>query len=158
MRRNVMEESVTGEISDNSLVINPDLRIPLSELQYRASRSGGPGGQHVNTSSTRVEVTWNVAGSPSLTPEQRTRLLKQLAARLDTEGQLRLVSSGTRSQLRNKDDVTERLRSTLAAALVIRKKRKATKPSRAAKTARLEAKRKHAATKRQRQAPGIDDD
>ena len=158
MRRNVMEGSVTGETSDNSLLINPDLRIPLSELQYRASRSGGPGGQHVNTSSTRVEVTWNVAGSPSLSPEQRSRLLQQLATRLDNEGQLRLVSSGTRSQLRNKDDVTDRLRSTVAAALVERKKRKPTKPSRAAKAARLEAKRKRAATKRQRQVRGSDDD
>ena len=149
---------MTGEISDNSLVIGPDLRIPLSELQYRTSRSGGPGGQHVNTSSTRVEVTWNVAGSPSLTPEQRTRLLQQLAARLDTAGQLRLVSSGTRSQLRNKEDVTNRLRSTLAAALVVPKKRKRTQPSRAAKAARLEAKRKRAATKRQRQIRSGDDD
>jgi ribosome-associated protein len=104
-----------------------------------------------------VEVTWNVAGSPSLTPEQRTRLLQQLASRLDTGGQLRLVSSGTRSQLRNKEDVTERLRSTLATALVIRKKRKPTKPSRAAKAARLEAKRKRAATKRQRRVPGGED-
>ncbi|HZA91880.1 MAG TPA: peptide chain release factor-like protein, partial [Gemmatimonadales bacterium] len=102
---------MTGEISDNSLLISPDFRIPLSELQYRTSRSGGPGGQHVNTSSTRVEITWNVANSPSLSPEQRTRLLQQLATRLDTEGQLRLVSSGTRSQLRNKEDVTDRLRS-----------------------------------------------
>ena len=153
-----MEESVTGEISDNALLIGPDLRIPLSELQYRTSRSGGPGGQHVNTSSTRVEVTWNVADSPSLSPEQRTRLLQQLATRLDTEGQVRLVSSGTRSQLRNKDDVTDRLRSTIAAALVVPKKRKPTKPSRAAKAARLEAKRKRAATKRQRHIPGSDDD
>jgi ribosome-associated protein len=153
-----MEESVTGEISDNSLVISPDLRIPLSELQYRTSRSGGPGGQHVNTSSTRVEVTWNVASSPSLGLEQRNRLLQQLATRLDTEGQLRLVSSGTRSQLRNKEEVTERLRSIIAAALVVPKKRKPTKPSRAAKAARLEAKRKRAATKRQRQVRGSEDD
>jgi ribosome-associated protein len=153
-----MEESVTGETSDNALVIGPDLRIPLSELQYRTSRSGGPGGQHVNTSSTRVEVSWNVASSPSLSPEQRTRLVQQLATRLDTEGQLRLVSSGTRSQLRNKEDVTDRLRSTVAAALVVRKKRKPTKPSRAAKAARLAAKRKRAATKRQRQPPGGEDD
>jgi ribosome-associated protein len=153
-----MEECVTGEITDNSLVISPDLRIPLPELQYRTSRSGGPGGQHVNTSSTRVEVTWNVAESPSLSSEQRARLLQQLATRLDTEGQLRLVSSGTRSQLRNKEDVTDRLRSTVAAALVIPKKRKPTKPSRAAKAARLAAKRKRAATKRQRQSPGGEDD
>lgn len=149
---------MTGEISDNSLIISPDLRIPLSELRYRTSRSGGPGGQHVNTSSTRVEVTWNVASSLSLSPEQRTRLLKQLATRLDSGGQLRLVSSGTRSQLRNKDDVTDRLRSTIAAALIVPKKRRPTKPSRAAKAARLESKRKRAATKRQRRIPGGDDE
>jgi ribosome-associated protein len=105
-----------------------------------------------------VEVTWSVAGSPSLSPEQRGRLLQQLATRLDTEGQLRLVSSGTRSQLRNKEDVTERLRATIAAALVVRKKRKPTKPSPASKAARLAAKRKRAVTKRQRQAPGGEDD
>lgn len=139
---------------DNALEITPDLRLPLSELEYRASRSGGPGGQHVNTSSTRIEVSWDVAGSPSLTPEQRAQLLERLGTRLDSSGRLRLVSSGTRSQLRNREDVTERLQSVVAAALAVRKKRKATKPSRAAKAARLEAKRRRAMTKRRRRAPG----
>ena len=143
---------------DNALDITPELWLPISELEYRASRSGGPGGQHVNTSSTRIEVWWDVAGSPSLSPEQRARLLERLAARLDSTGRLRLVSSGTRSQLRNREDVTERLRSVVAAALAIRKKRKPTKPSRAAKAARLEAKRQRAATKRQRRPPGERDD
>jgi ribosome-associated protein len=135
------------------LEITPDLRLPLAELEYRASRSGGPGGQHVNTSSTRIEVWWDVAGSPSLTPEQRSQLLERLGPRLDSSGRLRLVSSGSRSQLRNREDVTERLQSVLAAALAVRKKRKATKPSRAAKAARLEAKRKRAATKHRRRSP-----
>jgi ribosome-associated protein len=135
------------------LEITPDLRLPLAELDYRASRSGGPGGQHVNTSSTRIEVWWDVAGSPSLTPEQRSQLLERLGPRLDSSGRLRLVSSGSRSQLRNREDVTERLQSVLAAALAVRKKRKATKPSRAAKAARLEAKRKRAATKQRRRSP-----
>jgi len=143
---------------DSALEITPDLRLPLAELEYRASRSGGPGGQHVNTSSTRIEVWWDVAGSPSLSPEQRVQLLERLGARLDSTGRLRLVSSGTRSQLRNREDVTERLRSLVAAALAIRKKRKPTKPSRAAKAARLEAKRQRAATKRQRRPPGERDD
>ncbi len=143
---------------DNALEITPDLRLPLAELEYRASRSGGPGGQHVNTSSTRIEVWWDVAGSPSLSPEQRAHLLERLRARLDSTGRLRLVSSGTRSQLRNREDVTERLRSVLAAALSVRKKRKPTKPSRAAKAARLEAKRRRAATKRRRRPPGERDD
>jgi ribosome-associated protein len=138
----------------NSLVITPDLSLPLSELEYRASRSGGPGGQHVNTSSTRVEVSWNVAASPSLTSAQRLQLLERLGPRLDSAGQLRLASSSTRSQLRNKEDVTARLQQIVAGALAVRKKRKATKPSRAAKAARLEAKRRRAATKQQRKTPG----
>ena len=142
---------------DSRLEITPDLRLPFSELDYRASRSGGPGGQHVNTSSTRIEVWWDVAGSPSLTPEQRAQLLERLAPRLDSNGRLRLVSSGSRSQLRNREDVTERLRTVLAAALAVRKKRRPTKPSRAAKAARLEAKRRRAATKQHRRVPPLDD-
>ncbi|HEX7335561.1 MAG TPA: alternative ribosome rescue aminoacyl-tRNA hydrolase ArfB [Gemmatimonadales bacterium] len=142
---------------DNALEITPDLRIPLAELEYRASRSGGPGGQHVNTSSTRIEVWWDVAGSATLTDDQRARLLLRLRPRLDSNGRLRLVSSGSRSQLRNREDVTERLQEVVAAALALRKKRKPTKPSRAAKAARLEAKRRRSATKLHRRAPGSDD-
>ena len=141
-------------IGDQTLQVTPELYLPLAELEYRASRSGGPGGQHVNTSSTRIEVWWDVAGSPSLSPEQRAQLLARLKSRLDSAGRLRLVSSGSRSQLRNREDVTARLQSVLAAALAVRKKRKVTKPSRAAKAARLEAKRRRAATKRNRRAPG----
>ena len=135
------------------LVVTPELTIPLSELDYRASRSGGPGGQHVNTSSTRIEVWWDVAGSSSLTPAQRAQLMERLGPRLDTSGRLRLVSSGSRSQLRNREDVTERLRSVVAGALTVRKKRKPTKPSRAVKAARLEAKRRRASTKQRRRSP-----
>ena len=139
------------------LDITPDLRLPLSELEYRASRSGGPGGQHVNTSSTRIEVWWDVAGSPSLSEEQRAQLLQRLKPRLDSTGRLRLVSSGSRSQLRNKEDVTERLQAVVAAALAVPKKRKATKVSRAAKAARLEAKRRRSATKQHRRSPRAED-
>jgi ribosome-associated protein len=135
------------------LDVSPDLRVPLAELEFRASRSGGPGGQHVNTSSTRVEVTWDVAGSPALSDEQRQRLLARLASRLDGTGRLRLVSSGTRSQLRNREDVTERLREVVAQALVVPKARKRTRTPRAAKAARLENKRRRAATKRDRRPP-----
>jgi ribosome-associated protein len=135
------------------LDVSPDLRVPLAELEFRASRSGGPGGQHVNTSSTRVEVTWDVAGSPALSEEQRQRLLVRLASRLDGTGRLRLVSSGTRSQLRNREDVTERLREVVAQALVVPKTRKRTRTPRAAKAARLESKRRRAATKRDRRPP-----
>ncbi len=143
---------------DEPLEIGPDLRLPRAELEYRASRSGGPGGQHVNTSSTRVEVWWSVAASPTLSEEQRTRLLAALAPRLDGEGRLRLVSSGSRSQLRNREDVTERLRDVVARALVVPKRRRATKPSRAAKAARLEAKRRRSALKRdRRRRPGSEE-
>ena len=135
------------------LEVSPDLRVPLAELEFRASRSGGPGGQHVNTSSTRVEVTWDVAGSPALSEEQRQRLLVRLASRLDGTGRIRLVSSSTRSQLRNREDVTERLREVLAQALVVPKARKRTRTPRAAKAARLENKRRRAATKRDRRPP-----
>src|SRR5919107_1385064 len=96
---------------DNTLEISPELRVPLAELDYRASRSGGPGGQHVNTSSTRVEVWWDVAGSRSLTPEQRELLRHRLGPRLDSAGRLRLVSSGSRRPLRNKEEATERPRT-----------------------------------------------
>jgi ribosome-associated protein len=141
----------------SALHISPELDLPLAELEFRATRSGGPGGQHVNTSSTRVEVSWDLAGSPSLTPEQRERLLRRLATRLDSAGCLRLVSSASRSQLRNKEDVTERLRQLLAEGLVVPKARKRTKLPRAAQAARLENKRRRSATKRDRRPPRPDE-
>ncbi len=143
---------------DAYLVIAPELRVPLAELAYRASRSGGPGGQHVNTSSTRVEVWWDVAGSPALSDAQRARLLQRLESRLDTSGQLRLVSSGSRSQFRNRQEVTARLRELVAAALAVPKKRKPTRPTRAAKAARLEAKRHRGSVKRERRPPDTSDE
>lgn len=142
---------------DGYLEVNPALLLPLSELDYRASRSGGPGGQHVNTSSTRIEVWWDIGGSPTLTEDQRARLMTRLATRLDAEGRLRVVASASRSQLRNREAATERLRDLVASALKVAKPRKRTKPSRAAKAARLEAKRRRSATKRDRRPPGHDD-
>ncbi|HKU60239.1 MAG TPA: alternative ribosome rescue aminoacyl-tRNA hydrolase ArfB [Gemmatimonadales bacterium] len=135
---------------DERLAIAPGLDLPRSELEFRASRSGGPGGQHVNTSSTRVEVWWDIAASPTLSDEQRQRLINRLATRLDGAGRLRLVSSGSRSQLRNREEVTARLAELVAEALRIPKRRKPTRPSRAAKAARLDAKRRRGATKRER--------
>jgi ribosome-associated protein len=135
------------------LEITPTLRIPLSELSYRASRSSGPGGQHVNTSSTRIEVVWDVATSAALTDEERTRLLTRLRSRLDSAGCLRLVSGETRSQLRNREAVTERLRSVVAGALVVPKHRKRTRVPAAVKAARLEAKRRRSDLKQSRRRP-----
>jgi ribosome-associated protein len=137
-------------MDEGLLEITPALGIPLAELTYRASRSGGPGGQHVNTSSTRIEVVWDIVASPSLDDAQRARLLEQLAPRLDKEGHLRLVSGATRSQLQNRMDVTERLARVVAEALHVPRPRKRTKPSRAAKAARLDAKRKRGGLKASR--------
>jgi len=145
-------------MSDAShLDVSPELRLPLTELEFRATRSGGPGGQHVNTSSTRVELWWDVAASPSLTDEQRLRLLSRLGSRLDSAGRLRLVSSESRSQLRNRESVTERLREVVAQALTVPRPRRRTKPTRASKIARQEAKRRRSAVKRERRPPRDDD-
>ena len=111
----------------------------------------------MNTSSTRVEVWWDLAASPSLSEEQRARLLSRLATRLDQAGRLRLVSSGSRSQLRNREDVTERLRELVARALVVPRPRRRTRPTRASKVARAEAKRRRSALKRDRRPPRDDD-
>jgi ribosome-associated protein len=151
-----MASSESGD-SAAWVVVTPELRIPRAELEYRASRSGGPGGQHVNTSSTRIEVWWDVAGSAALDEAQRERLLARLATRLDGAGRLRLVSGATRSQLKNRAAVTERLAEVVARALHVPRPRKKTKPSRAAKAARLEAKRRRSSLKESRRRGGRDD-
>lgn len=134
--------------------ISPRLAIPREEVTLRASRSSGPGGQHVNTSSTRIELTWNIADSPSLSPEQRERLLTRLASRLDSSGTLRLVSQTGRSQLRNKEEAVARLAELVAEALVVPKVRRATRPSKSAKRERLDQKRKRGALKQERRRTG----
>jgi ribosome-associated protein len=144
-------------VPDGSLEITPSLLLPLTELEFRATRSGGPGGQHVNTSSTRVEVSWNVRDSPALSDEQRGRLLERLSSRLDGEGRLRVVASDSRSQHRNREAATERLRALVAAALAVPKPRKRTRPTRAAKAARRDEKRRRSALKRDRRPPRPDD-
>jgi ribosome-associated protein len=144
-------------VPDGYLEITPALLLPLAELEFRATRSGGPGGQHVNTSSTRVEVWWDLRASPTLSDDQRARLLERLSSRLDGEGRLRVVASDSRSQHRNRETATERLRELVAAALAVRKPRKRTKPTRASKAARREAKRRRSALKRDRRPPRVDE-
>ena len=135
---------------DDWINLGAGVRLPRSELTYRASRSGGPGGQHVNTSSTRIELWWDPGASSSLNQGQRQRLLAVLATRLDSAGRLRLVSSGSRSQLQNREEVTERFRHLVTRALIVPKKRKRTRPSRASKEKRLEAKKKRGEIKHHR--------
>lgn len=142
---------------DGALAVNARVSIPASELVIRASRSGGPGGQHVNTSSTRVEVTWRAMASAALGPEDRDRLRERLATRLDSSGSLRVVAADTRSQSQNRELALQRLAAVVREALVIPKKRRATKPTRASQAKRVEAKKRHSEVKRGRRSPPSDD-
>ena len=130
--------------------VNESVVIPRDELVARASRSGGAGGQHVNTSSTRVELVWNVAASRALTDEQRERVMQKLSSRLDGDRNLRVVASDRRSQRQNRESAEERMADLVRKALVVPKKRRPTKPSRAAKQARLDSKRRISEKKRER--------
>ncbi len=136
--------------ADDSLVVDGRLAIPRSELVYRASRSGGPGGQHVNTSSTRIELLWDFARSRVLDEMTRARIAEKLASRLDAEGHLRVVASDRRSQQQNREAADQRLAELVRIALVVPKPRKKTKPSRAAKEKRLAEKRERSERKRRR--------
>jgi ribosome-associated protein len=133
------------------LRVSPTCVIPLDELEWRFSASGGPGGQHVNTANTRAEVRFNVAGSPSLGPRQRQRLLERLGP------EVRVVASDERSQLRNRALALERLRSRLAEALKIERPRRPTTPTKSSQQERLEAKRRRSEIKRQRGRPAPDE-
>ncbi|HEX8359311.1 MAG TPA: alternative ribosome rescue aminoacyl-tRNA hydrolase ArfB [Longimicrobium sp.] len=141
---------------DGLIAVNDGLWIPRAELTYRATRSGGPGGQHVNTSSTRVELVWDVDASPSVNDEQRALIRSKLANRISGEGTLLLAASDHRSQYQNKEAVTERFAELLRQALVVPKKRKKTRPPRGASEARLRAKKQRSQLKKMRGGP-IDD-
>ncbi len=130
--------------------IAPGLDIPSTEIRFRFSRSSGPGGQHVNRSATRVELLFDLAGSPSVSDELRARLLTRLASHLDSGGVLHLVSQSTRSQLRNREELLERFRALLAGALVERRKRRPTRPTLGSREDRLKAKRRRSKIKRWR--------
>jgi len=132
------------------LSVSPELAIPRSELEYRASRSGGAGGQHVNTSSTRIELLWDLPGSIAVSGEQRARLHIKLAGRLDSDGRVRIVASDRRSQGQNRQAADARLASLVRAALVVPKKRRPTKPTRASKEKRIADKKRRGERKRNR--------
>jgi ribosome-associated protein len=138
------------------LQVNSALVIPRGELSVRATRASGAGGQHVNKTSSRIELTWNIRQSQSLSEDQRALILAKLATRLTSGGDLRIVASTTRRQFQNREIAEERLVKILRDALTVRKKRKATRPTRASKEARLDEKRKHSTKKRERRK-SIDD-
>lgn len=138
--------------------IRPGLTIPVGELDFRVSRASGPGGQGVNTTDSRVELRFDVAGSPSLSDGQRVRLLRRLASRVDSHGILRVVAQTHRSQLRNRQAAIERFQQLLADALRRRTPRVPTAPSAAARRRRETTKRQQAARKQARRPPPADND
>src|SRR6476660_6837410 len=113
--------------------VNESVVIPRDELTIRATRSGGAGGQHVNTSSTRIELLWNAVQSRALPDDVREHVLQRLRARTNAEGLIRIVSSEHRSQLRNREAAEERLAKLVRGALAIRRPRRKTAPTRASK-------------------------
>lgn len=136
--------------------VTDSIAIPRSEFQYRASRSGGAGGQHVNTSSTRIELLWSFQTSAALTDAEKARIRAKLGGRIDAEGMLRVVAGNRRSQLQNRIAAEERLVELVRAAMHIAKRRKRTKPSKASKEARLSDKKRRSTIKGNRRAGGFD--
>ena len=135
------------------LRISSGLTIPESELSWRFSRSSGPGGQGVNTADSRVELLWDAAHSPSLSPHQRERLLAGLDGRL-VDGVLTIAASEHRAQLRNRDAARARLVNLVSDALrPPAPSRRPTKPSRGSKERRLKAKQRRTDVKQLRQRP-----
>jgi ribosome-associated protein len=131
------------------LIVSRSCRIPLDELEWRFSASGGPGGQHVNTANTRAEVRFDVAGSPSLGPRQRARLLDRLGP------VVRVVASDERSQARNRQLALDRLAARLRDGLRVDPVRVPTRPPRSASAERLAGKRRRSETKRLRGRPDV---
>lgn len=126
--------------------------IPKHELTFRATRAGGPGGQHVNTSSTRVEVLWNVSQTVVLSDDEKSRLRRKLPTRIAANGVMRVVASQNRSQHLNRERAQARLAELVRDALAVQRKRKPTTPTRSSVERRLEEKKRHAKKKQQRAA------
>ncbi len=134
------------------LVVKRGVAIPLAEIAVRASRSSGPGGQHANSSDTRVEVSWEPLRSEALSESTRERIVARLGERVSA------VAQDTRSQARNRELALERLRARIEQALHMRRARRPTKPSRAAKARRLDAKRRAGERKHGRGRVSREDD
>jgi ribosome-associated protein len=132
---------------DDLLQVNDELAIPREEIELRASRSSGPGGQHANVTASRIEAVFEVEASEALSEEQRALLLRRLGPRVTATAQ------DARSQARNRELALERLRERLAEGLRRPKPRRPTKPSRAARERRLQEKRRTSERKRERSRP-----
>jgi ribosome-associated protein len=137
--------------AEETLHVHRGLDLPLSEISWRATTSGGPGGQHANRTLSRVEVQFDVCASPTLGPRQRARLLQRLGP------VVRASASESRSQARNRELALARLATKLDAGLRVQRVRTPTRPTRSSQARRMEGKRRRAETKRQRQRPREDD-
>ena len=138
------------------LPVRRGLVIPGGELVERASRAGGPGGQHVNKANTRVTLRWSVGRSAALSAEQRDRLLVRLAGRLTGAGEIVVHASDARSRARNRDRARERLAALVRAGLAQRRPRRATSPTAGSRERRLAAKHHRSTRKRERGRGGLD--
>jgi ribosome-associated protein len=133
-----------------SIRVSRSVLLPVSEIELRVSRSSGPGGQHAQKSSTRVEALFDVAGSAALTDTQKRRVVTRVGP------VLRAVAQDERSQARNRELAVERLIEKLRAALAVPRRRVATRPGKQARERRLEGKRRRARTKALRRPPGAE--
>jgi len=132
------------------MVVTPEVAVPLAEIELRASRSSGPGGQHANVTASRVEASFDVEASGTLTEAQKRRMIERAGPRIAA------VAQDARGQARNRELALERLRERLAAALATPRKRRRTRPSRGAKERRLDDKRARSQRKRERRRPELD--
>lgn len=135
--------------TNDVLDVRPGLTIPADEIEVRASRSSGPGGQHANVTASRIEAIFDVAASSALTDEQKRRVMARCGP------VVRAVAQDTRSQRRNRELALERLAGRIGNALAVQRPRKNTKPTRAAKARRLQQKRQRGETKRLRGRPEL---
>jgi ribosome-associated protein len=134
----------------HDLHVKNGIIIPSHELEITTSRAGGPGGQHVNRTDTRITVRWNVQNTTALTPEQQTRVLQNLQSRLTTDGDLIVHNSASRSQQQNKEAALNQLANEVSRALYVPKVRMKTRVSKAVKEARLREKSRRGDLKKQR--------
>jgi ribosome-associated protein len=135
---------------DDPMPVRGETAIPLREVTIRATRSSGPGGQHANTTATRIEATFDVAASEALTDEQKRRIVARLGPRVVA------VAQDERSQARNRELALERLARRLSSALAVRRPRHATRPTKASVKRRLNTKRRQSERKRDRRPPSTD--
>ncbi len=140
------------------IAVNAQCSLAEDEITFAVSRSPGPGGQHVNTTDTRVTLRFDVVNSKSLSPDQKARILARLAGRINKDGVLRVTAHAERSQRANKERALARFVELLREALKQEKKRRPTLVSRAEKRRRVESKRQRAAVKKGRARPGAEDE